>query len=164
MNHPSMHISQIERVEIERFTEDLNKQDPLQVVITSHIRLEAWIAKLIEINLTDPKALNWDMGFMDKLDLANAMGLVWPVLRPACKQFNQIRNNLVHALDKPISIEEARNLRNAIPKQLRAGIGSSSKNPLDLIRDSVVILWRIFRFIHIDRLSKAEIKNLGKLF
>ena len=164
MIHPSQHISVSDRGEIERFTEDLNKQEPLQVVITSHIRLEAWIAKLIEINLPNPKDFNWDMGFMDKLDLAIAMNLVPRGLRPACKQFNKIRNNLAHALNKPVSFEEARNLWNAIPKEIRTGIGSSSAKPLDVMRDCVVSLWRMFRFLYKDRLSKSEIKNLGNLF
>lgn len=90
----------------------LLNDDPIRVLVTVHLHLEAFVTALIVRCLVKPTALDIDrLSFPNKLGLAVALDVILEVAAPALRTINSIRNRLVHNLRADITVDDSAALR-----------------------------------------------------
>lgn len=85
----------------------VNQDDPLQVIIRGHLKVESELITLIEADLQRPEALDLnDLNFPVKVDLAIAMNLIPKHYRPIMRRLNLLRNRFAHNLDSEVTQQD----------------------------------------------------------
>jgi len=106
---------------IEKFLQNINSKDYLNVVLRSHLFIEAKIVEILHEKLVNPNALEFNkLNFPLKLQLCASLGILEKQDLPAYIRLNKLRNDSAHRLDFEIAdknIQELISLLN--PEQLK---------------------------------------------
>lgn len=85
---------------IDKFLHNINSNDYLNVVLRSHLFIEAMIIEMIEDKLINPGALELNkISFPLKLQLCASLGLLALEDLPPYKKLNKLRNDTAHKLN-----------------------------------------------------------------
>jgi hypothetical protein len=91
-----------------------------QQLIQSHLYYDHVISTLLTEHLVNPEAINASrMGFAQKLDLIEALGLIPQDEVSAVKVVNKLRNKIAHDLSFQISEKDEIDLYNCLPDSLK---------------------------------------------
>jgi hypothetical protein len=104
----------------ERLLAVLDQDEPLIMVVRGHL----WIEAALELGLSEalrrPGAIDFGrMSFEYRVELAVALGVVPEKMKPGYMKANWLRNQYVHNSEFELGVQEARDLYNAIPPELR---------------------------------------------
>jgi hypothetical protein len=105
----------------------VNQEDPLQVVLRSHLMLESALIKLIESVLPLPIEIELQqIPFSKRVDLAVALGVLPTDMRHRFTRINQIRNRFAHRFDSEINDEDVRVLWDSLDDLGRTALNQTS--------------------------------------
>jgi hypothetical protein len=97
------------------FLENIEKEDPLQIVVRGHLFLENELINLLEATFSQTDCLDpSDLRFPLKIKLVGALGLLPKESIPIYLKFNSLRNKFAHNLDMEITAKEVENLINSL--------------------------------------------------
>src|SRR5437016_971070 len=95
----------------EGFLKALYTEDMLGAVIRTHLYIENALISFIATSLVFPEEFDFSkLNFPQKINLAQAMGLLFPHEIPAYKSLNNLRNDLAHHLDYVVTEKDVRDL------------------------------------------------------
>ena len=146
------------------FLDNIEKTDPLQIVVRGHLFLENELIHLLEstfpqMNCLDPSDLRFPM----KVKLVGALGLLHKESISIYLMFNSLRNKFAHRLDMKITSEEIEKLINSLSKQQlyifekRNKDNKNEEDYLENLRDIISIMF-------VELMSAVEdIKKKGYL-
>lgn len=146
------------------FLDNIEKKDPLQIVVRGHLFLENELIHLLEstfpqMNCLDPSDLRFPM----KVKLVGALGLLHKESIYIYLMFNSLRNKFAHRLDMKITSEEIEKLINSLSKQQlyifekRDKDNKNEEDYLENLRDIISIMF-------VELMSAVEdIKEKGYL-
>jgi hypothetical protein len=127
----------------QRFKERITIGEPWQQLIQAHLYLDHTISLMIADALHKPSAINTGrMGFVQKLQLVEGMGLLRDDVISAIRVVNGLRNSIAHDLNFEICDTDVRNVVNAIPKFLREIMKAEKgrpKGPLSFVEALTVL-------------------------
>lgn len=107
-------------MDIDKFLENINSKDYLNVVLRSHLFIESKLIELINNNLINPGALDLSkISFPIKLQLCASLGLLEVKDLSAYKKLNKIRNDAAHKLDFEIAAQNIEDLISTLNSQQR---------------------------------------------
>jgi hypothetical protein len=87
-------------MDIDKFLENINSKDHLNVVLRSHLFIEAKIIEMIKDRLINPNALEFNkITFPLKLQLCASLGLLETKDLAAYRKLNKLRNDTAHRLN-----------------------------------------------------------------
>lgn len=94
-------------IDLDLFMTHMRGRGIVEVFLRGHLWLEKFLGELLESELHDPKAIHLGrMPFSQKVNLAQALGLVSPVEAEPLRVLNRIRNKLAHDLAaEPSAVE-----------------------------------------------------------
>lgn len=146
------------------FLDNIEKKDPLQIVVRGHLFLENELIHLLEstfpqMNCLDPSDLRFPM----KVKLVGALGLLHKESISIYLMLNSLRNKFAHRLDMKITSEEIEKLINSLSKQQLytfEKINKDNKNEEDYLEN----LRDIISIMFVELMSAVEnIKKKGYL-
>ncbi len=78
----------------------VRQKDELSLIITGHLYIEYWLERLIRHSIPRPERLldSGNLTFIQKLAVAESLGLVENKLARATRTLNNIRNKIAHKL------------------------------------------------------------------
>ncbi|PHA61734.1 hypothetical protein [Bacillus wiedmannii] len=104
-----------------KFMEDTEGENELQVILRGHLYLENEIERLLRFVLVEPDfILTERFMFMNKVNLAFALGLIPKDRIAGYKKINKIRNEYAHKLDFEITEKDASDILSVLPKEVKA--------------------------------------------
>lgn len=131
----------------EEFTKRLQIGDYWQKLIQAHLYFEHVIAQILSEGLVKPEAISLSrMGFSQRLDLIEALGLLPDELVKPIRKMSKLRNKVAHNLTFEITDSDVRDLENCTPLRLRDAIRATvgrKSGPLELHELLSVILLQI---------------------
>lgn len=151
----------------EQFKTRISSEDRWQQLLQAHLYLDHVLTQMLLEELANPSAIHTNrMGFAQKLQLIDAMGLLPPDLLSCVEFINGIRNKIAHDLEFQISEKEEQDLKNCTPKPLREAMEASNDRepgPIQFreLLEVVLLQIDIFRQNHaFQRLTtrKAEVR------
>jgi hypothetical protein len=105
---------------IEQFEARVATGERWQQLIQAHLYFDHVITQLLVEALANPDAINASrMGFIQKLQLIQALGLLSSELASPVEFINGLRNKIAHDLNFEIGDKDERDLANCTPKYLR---------------------------------------------
>lgn len=107
-------------IDLGLFVEHTRGRSVVEVLLRGHLWLENAVIDLIEADVANPAALNMDrMTFANKVNLAEALGLLSPGDAATLRTLNKIRNRLAHNLHGEPTPEDLATLHRGLsPSQL----------------------------------------------
>lgn len=106
--------------DINEFVEVTNEEDELQIILRGHLYIEHELEKMLSIHMVEPQlVLNDRFLFMNKLNLAVALGLLPLSKKNPYKKLNDLRNKYVHKLKFKMDEKELNGLVDSLDKDLR---------------------------------------------
>jgi hypothetical protein len=117
-------------------------------LIQAHLYFDHVLTAMLVEALMNADAINASrMGFAQKAQLINAMGLLPQELISPIEFINSLRNKIAHQLDFSISEQDIKDLANCVPRDLRDTMvdfeGLSAAEPLGLHHLLVVVLLNV---------------------
>lgn len=143
----------------EQLQEFLNDEDPISFVIRGHQALEAAIISAINEALPMPHELEISrLSFNLKVDLAIALHIVRPEIRPILLAVNAVRNKFAHTPGYQFDNKAALDLKNTI---CSTGFGFekhfvSIKEPHEVLRCAIALCF----FLGTSALAQVRDKKL----
>jgi len=146
------------------FLDNIEKKDPLQIVVRGHLFLENELIHLLESTFPQMNCLEpSDLRFPMKVKLVGALGLLHKESISIYLMFNSLRNKFAHRLDMEITSEEIEKLINSLSKQqlyIFEKRNKDNKNEEDYIEN----LRDIISIMFVELMSAVEdIKEKGYL-
>jgi len=130
------------------FLDNLNMNDPLQVVVRGHLFLENELINLLESTFPQSNCLDpADLRFPVKVKLVGALGLLPKESLSVYLKFNSLRNKFAHRLDMKITLEEIEKLINSLSDrqsyifEARYKGTKSEENYMEYLRDIISIMF-----------------------
>lgn len=106
--------------DLDKAEERVKSGDEWQQIVQAHLHLDHVVTLFLSEELKRPDVINIDrMAFLQKLQLAQAMGLLPDEVVSTVEQVNALRNLIVHNLNFNLTKKEVKDLANATPKYLR---------------------------------------------
>lgn len=107
-------------IDLDLFVEHTRGRSVVEVLLRGHLWLENAVIDLIEADVANPAPLKLDrMTFSNKVNLAEALGLLGPGDAATLRAFNKIRNRLAHDLHGEPTPEDLQTLQRCLsPSQL----------------------------------------------
>lgn len=97
-------------------------------VLRSHLYFDHVVTQMLLEGLKNPDAIQARrMGFAQKLDLLDALGLIRKDFLAPLKVINDLRNRLAHRLEFKVSLKIVRDLENCTPRYMREFAGKTFK-------------------------------------
>ncbi len=100
------------------------QKDTISLIVTGHLFVEYWLEWLLRASMPRPEKLldSVNFTFVQKLALAESLGLVKSDLADAARRLNAIRNKVAHNLDYRISADDIKVLASfsSVPDRLQA--------------------------------------------
>jgi hypothetical protein len=135
--------------------------DDFSLAIKGHQCMETIVNRIISESLPIPHAVEIErLSFITKVDLSIAMGCLDDVLRSSFIKANQIRNHFAHAPSATLTVKQARDLLNSLPKGIRSALKMTFKryeNLHDLMRECLYILLYNLKTSY-DRIVRSKIE------
>lgn len=104
----------------DRFKARISAGDRWQQLLQAHLYFDHVITQLLVDGLANPDAINASrMGFLQKLQLIQALGLLPADLTSTVEFINGLRNKIAHDLNFEISDKDEHGFANCTPKWLR---------------------------------------------
>lgn len=107
-------------MDIDKFLENINSKDYLNIVLRSHLFIEAKIIEMTKDKLINPSALEFNkISFPFKLQLCASLGLLELEDLSPYRKLNKLRNDTAHKLNFEIEDKNIEDLISTLnPKQL----------------------------------------------
>ena len=125
-------------------TKIMGTKDPLSLSIRGHAFIDSLLSKGISEILPFPHSVEIERtGFLLKVDLAIALGMIAKDSRAVFVTFNSIRNSFAHKSTTSFEIEDAKNLFNCLSKVQRHALSqkfSDYGKPRDVLKDCVAVM------------------------
>lgn len=167
--------------DLDQFVKEANDKNTLYAILRGHLYIERELVKLLNLKLENPQhILNHNFGFVNKIRLAVALGLLDIESMEAYIAFNTVRNKYAHQLDYklnekdlktiikqfsiPLEQDYIKGVLNPSTSFLKEASFSNNNGNLSLIarcRGIIVILWRHLKSILYNSVS-IEIDNYLK--
>ena len=146
------------------FLDNIEKKDPLQIVVRGHLFLENELIHLLEATFPQKDCLDpSDLRFPMKVKLVGALGLLPKESIPSYLKFNSLRNKFAHRLDMEITSEEIKKIINSLSKQQFYVFEKRNKDT-DIEEDHIEYLRDIISIMFVELKSAVEnIKKKGYL-
>ncbi|MBR9843787.1 MAG: hypothetical protein GYB25_11530 [Rhodobacteraceae bacterium] len=97
----------------------LKLRNKKQQLLNSHLAMEHVLTRLIEQQLEHDRVINLDRwSFMQKLDLAFALGLFENEIYILAKEINRLRNKMAHEFGFQLDVSHLQKLREKAPEHL----------------------------------------------
>jgi hypothetical protein len=95
----------------------LPQEDQLSLIVTGHLYVEYWLEWLIRKSIPRPEKLldSVNLTFVEKLAVAESLGLLRNSLVKAIRRLNNIRNQIAHKLEYQIPQEDLQLLASFTP-------------------------------------------------
>jgi hypothetical protein len=120
--------------DVPTWTEHLNTQDPLALVIRGHLYVEAALIQKIEAALVNKQGFDTAaLSFVLKVKFAVALGKVDPADVGALTVLNRFRVRFAHDLKTQLNDQDELDLHNALSPQQRTLVDSLRKPTLPFI-------------------------------
>ena len=98
----------------------LNSGEDWHKVVMGHLYVDHIFINMLAEALPNSASIKLSrLGFQQKLELVDAMGLVPKELVGVANLINRIRNKIAHSLDFSITEKDQTDLRNSVPKDMR---------------------------------------------
>ncbi|KRF46414.1 hypothetical protein ASG98_17755 [Bacillus sp. Soil531] len=159
--------------DLEEFVQEANNNNILYAILRGHLHIEREIVKLLNLKLENPKQiLSHNFGFVNKIRLAVALGLIDVESMEAYIAFNTVRNKYAHQLDYELNEKDLKEIRkkfcSSLESEYTKGVltpstsflkddSFSNDGELSLVarfRGIIVILWRHLKTILYNSISK----------
>jgi|SRR5699024_5291299 len=146
------------------FLDNIEKKDPLQIVVRGHLFLENELIHLLESTFPQKDCLDpSDLRFPMKVKLVGALGLLPKESISSYLKFNSLRNKFAHRLDMEITSEEIKKLINSLSKQQSYVFVKRNKDT-NIEEDHIEYLRDIISIMFVELKSAVEdIKKKGYL-
>lgn len=100
-------IAQNFEAKLKLFTEDVECENPIQVILKGHLYIEHELRELLKNNLENPEVLDCDkLGFSQLVKIVFSLGLLPLELLETAKEINRIRNLCSHDLNFKFGVRE----------------------------------------------------------
>src|SRR5699024_3625785 len=146
------------------FLDNIEKKDPLQIVVRGHLFLENELIHLLEATFPQKDCLDpSDLRFPMKVKLVGALGLLPKESIPSYLKFNSLRNKFALRLDMEITSEEIKKIINSLSKQQFYVFEKRNKDT-NIEEDHIEYLRDIISIMFVELKSAVEnIKKKGYL-
>lgn len=146
------------------FLDNIEKKDPLQIVVRGHLFLENELIHLLEATFPQKDCLDpSDLRFPMKVKLVGALGLLPKESISSYLKFNSLRNKFAHRLDMEITSEEIKKIINSLSKQQFYVFEKRNKDT-NIEEDHIEYLRDIISIMFVELKSAVEnIKKKGYL-
>jgi|SRR5699024_2159771 len=146
------------------FLDNIEKKDPLQIVVRGHLFLENELINLLESTFPQKDCLDpSDLRFPVKIKLVGALGLLPKDSISIYLMFNSLRNKFAHRLDMEITLEEIKKLINSLSKHQSCVFWNRNKDT-NMEEDYIEYLRDIISIMFVELMSAVEnIKEKGYL-
>ncbi|MBU5466989.1 hypothetical protein KQI49_09160 [Virgibacillus sp. MSJ-26] len=146
------------------FLDNIEKKDPLQIVVRGHLFLENELIHLLEATFPQKDCLDpSDLRFPMKVKLVGALGLLPKESISSYLKFNSLRNKFAHRLDMEITTEEIKKIINSLSKQ-QFYIFEKRNKDTNIEEDHIEYLRDIISIMFVELKSAVEnIKKKGYL-
>lgn len=152
------------------FLDNIEKEDPLQIVVRGHLFLENELINLLESTFPQSDCLDpSDLRFPVKIKLIGALGLLSKESLPVYLKFNSLRNKFAHKLDMKITVKEIESLINSLSEhqsyvfQVRNKDSKLEENYIEYLRDLISIMFVQLTSAVEDIEEKGYIITNGKM-
>ena len=123
------------KIDIARYFEGTNTDDEMQSVLRSHLYIEHEITGLLETYLKEPEViLGRNFFFMNKINLATALGLIEKDERIIFLKINNLRNKFAHNLHFNLSEDDYSNLYDSFKDDFK-----KMRDELSIINDASLV-------------------------
>ncbi len=120
--------------DLEQFWKRVRGRPRGQQLLQAHLYFDHVLTQLLSEALVDPDAVNMrGMGFAQKLNLIQAMGLLPGELVISIEKINSLRNKIAHDLNFELSDDHIRDFANVTPNELREVVWEGKKKRVGLI-------------------------------
>lgn len=130
------------------FLENIERDDPLQIVVRGHLFLENELINLLELTFPQADCLDpSDLRFPVKVKLIGALGLLSKESLSVYLKFNSLRNKFAHKLDMKITVNEVENLINSLSERQSSVLWGKNKESkleedyIEYLRDLISIMF-----------------------
>lgn len=134
--------------DVDEFMKATNEEDELQIILRGHLYIEHEIEKLLRNYLVEPKyVLGSRSMFMNKLNLATALGLISVSKRNSYKKLNDLRNAYAHELNYKMTEEDLNKLVDSMDEDLNGDVFNKEWNEKKEMSDEKRTLLKLKRFM-----------------
>lgn len=146
------------------FLDNIEKIDPLQIVVRGHLFLENELIHLLESTFPQKDCLDSsELRFPVKIRLVGALGLLPQESIAVYLAFNSLRNKFAHRLNMEVTLDEINKLINSLSKQQSYVFWQRNKNT-NIEVDYIECLRDIISIMFVELMSAVEnIKEKGYL-
>ncbi|WP_149185471.1 hypothetical protein [Bacillus sp. AY2-1] len=144
--------------------------DELQVILRGHLYIEHELEKLLKIYMVEPElVLTERFMFMNKINLAIALGALSLDKKIPYKRLNDLRNKYVHQLKFKVSETDLNRLVDSFDRDLRGEISVKIWNEglpveyrgsqINKLQSAVLSLWTyLLKVVHVESTIKFKKK------
>jgi hypothetical protein len=120
-----------------RLQQILQGEDPLGVVVRSHVYIERLLNEYIETVVPSPKHLEKaGLEYWQKVALATALGLD-PELSSALQCLGTLRNRFAHTEKDQLTDDDSKNLQKAMPSIAKEAFSSAFRGSKKVVPDTL---------------------------
>src|SRR5450631_531335 len=109
--------------DLQKYMTNINSDDPLRIVLSGHLYIEAALTALIECVLPFPDDLPVSKeSFERKIRLAMALGVLHPTEAAGYRALNELRNDLAHTVPPHVTVGQTERLVDQLSKLQKTAI------------------------------------------
>ncbi|MCU5343279.1 hypothetical protein OCA10_29700 [Bacillus cereus] len=155
--------------QVNEFSEVTDGEDSLQIVLRGHLYVEYELERLLRKNMENPDSILTDrFMFMNKVNLAIALGLLPKSRKKAYKKLNDLRNKYAHRLRFEVEHKDLDDFISDMDKEVRDEVftdefGNKTHEEVyatDIrlkLRHSILALWvDCSRIVYLKELEKHK--------
>lgn len=156
--------------DVQEFLDATLGGDELQVILRGHLYIEHELEKLLKIYMVEPQLVLTDrFMFMNKINLAIALGALSLDKKMPYKRLNELRNNYVHQLKFKVSETDLNRLVDSFDRDLRDEVSVKKWNEklpeeyrrshISKLQCAVLGLWTyLLKLVHVESTRKFKKK------
>lgn len=156
--------------DVQEFLDATFGGDELQVILRGHLYIEHELEKLLKIYMVEPQlVLTERFMFMNKINLAIALGALSLDKKTPYKRLNELRNNYVHQLKFKVSETDLNRLVDSFDRDLRDEASVKKWNEglpeeyrgskISKLQCAVLGLWTyLLKVVHVESTRKFKKK------
>lgn len=156
--------------DVQEFLDATVGGDELQVILRGHLYIEHELEKLLKIYMVEPQlVLTERFMFMNKINLAIALGALSLDKKTPYKKLNDLRNKYVHQLKFKVSETDLNGLVNSFDRDLRDEVSVKTWNEglpkeyresqINKLQSAVLSLWTYLgKVVYVESTNKFKKK------
>lgn len=156
--------------DVQEFLDATFGGDELQVILRGHLYIEHELEKLLKIYMVEPQlVLTERFMFMNKINLAIALGALSLEKKNPYKKLNELRNNYVHQLKFKVSETDLNRLVDSFDRDLKDEASAKKWNEglpeeyrgsqISKLQCAVLGLWTyLLKVVHVESTRKFKKK------